>query len=121
MINSNIPIILQLKRLPSARSNQTRSITTSPAFFQRVLNLNPGEPFQLDFQKWLALKQCGLFTNLTARTVVTTDNLGNESVSLEVMGIENPSLSIAPELGFSLSLTRPEISGGVSCNRHRLL
>eukprot|EP00597_Dinobryon_sp_UTEXLB2267_P006334 CAMPEP_0170079170 /NCGR_PEP_ID=MMETSP0019_2-20121128/15624_1 /TAXON_ID=98059 /ORGANISM="Dinobryon sp., Strain UTEXLB2267" /LENGTH=471 /DNA_ID=CAMNT_0010292505 /DNA_START=69 /DNA_END=1484 /DNA_ORIENTATION=+ len=82
---------------------------TRPLFFQRALDLVPGKPFVLNIERWLEIQRCGLFRNLTAKT--TTDN---DNVILEINGIENPSLSISPELGVSLSFVRPEVSGGIA-------
>ena len=83
---------------------------TRSLFFERALGLVPGKPFVFSIDRWLEIQRCGLFRNLTAKTI--TDNYDN--VALQINGIENPSLSISPELGLSLSFVRPEISGGVA-------
>lgn len=109
------PIILKLQRF----SNDNKTLTikdskTKALFFSRVLELQPGMPFELNIDKWIALQRSGLFSNLTAKSVVTKDGVNNsDGVALEISGIENPSTSFAPEIGVSLSLTTPEVCGGV--------
>ena len=110
------PIILKLHRF--SNNNKTSTIKdskTKALFFSRVLDLQPGKPFELNVDKWIALQRSGLFSNLTAKSVVIKDSSSNnsESVALEISGIENPSTTFAPEIGVSLSITTPEVCGGV--------
>eukprot|EP01036_Dinobryon_divergens_P026046 gene26046-34648_t len=110
------PIILKLHRF--SNNNKTSTIKdskTKALFFSRVLDLQPGKPFELNVDKWIALQRSGLFSNLTAKSVVIKDSRSNnsESVALEISGIENPSTTFAPEIGVSLSITTPEVCGGV--------
>lgn len=107
------PIILKLRRYNS--DNKTSAIKTKALFFNNVLDLKPGKPFELNIDKWIALQRSGLFSNLTAKSVVIRDSSnGNisDTISLEISGIENPTTSFSPELGFSLSVS-PEVCGGV--------
>lgn len=106
------PIILNLRRFN--RDNTTSRVNTKPLFFQSALDLRSGEPFQLNIENWIALQRSGLFSNLTAKSIVIVDEESkSESVALEISGDEVPAISFSPEVGFSLSLTRPEICGGV--------
>ena len=107
------PIILKLRRYNS--DNKTSAIKTKALFFNNVLDLKPGKPFELNIDNWIALQRSGLFSNLTAKSVVIRDSSnGNisDTISLEISGIENPTTSFSPELGFSLSVS-PEVCGGV--------
>jgi hypothetical protein len=73
------------------------------------LNLIPGEAFEFNLDKWMDLQFCGLYRNLTAKPVYR-----DGGVSLEIKGYEVPSITFQPELSASLSLTNPQVSGGVS-------
>lgn len=113
LMTSKPPIYLNIKRYNSSATPQNVVFVgrTRPFFFQQALDLVPGKPFVFNIDRWLEIQRCGLFRNLTAKTSIQNDN-----VLLEINGIENPSLSISPEIGVSLSFVRPEVSGGVcSC------
>lgn len=125
---AQVPIQLNLRRIPASRGNLThealysssdphRQPRSRTALFQHVLGLVPGEEFDFHLPKWKALQRCGLFFNLTARTVVV-----DHQVQLNISGIELPSITFAPELTLTPSLRDPELSGGVSrCNPSHLL
>jgi hypothetical protein len=109
---SRIPVRLDLKRLSAsgnAASSSLREAKTQPAFFKDVLGLRSGEPFDFNLERWKALGRCGLFRNLTARTV-----MGQDGVYLNITGFEVPSTSFAPEVTAVASLDNPEVLGGVT-------
>ncbi|KAJ1438374.1 hypothetical protein B484DRAFT_444618 [Ochromonadaceae sp. CCMP2298] len=109
---SRIPVRLDLKRLSAsgnATSSSLREAKTQPAFFKDVLGLRSGEPFDFNLERWRALGRCGLFRNLTARTM-----MGQDGVYLNITGFEVPSTSFAPEVTAVASLDNPEVLGGVT-------
>ena len=55
------------------------------------------------------MKGSELFANLTAKTVLRDDK-----ITLEVSGLELPSIVFSPEVNVAASLKNPEVSGGVS-------
>lgn len=118
---SKQPVILNLKRwVPLPASNDSSSMVvdsvkrpkparSKPLLFQQVLGLTPGTDFDFNVEKWRALQSCGLFQNLTARTIVQEDG-----IALFIEGTEGPSLKFAPEISVGGSVTDPQVSGGVS-------
>jgi hypothetical protein len=105
------PISLDLKSSHADKNIDgiTVSCRTKPQLIQSVLQLKPGEPFSIDVGKWKALKNCGLFKSLTARSYISGDGVG-----LHVSGIEQNTRRCKPELSVIASLDKPEITGGVS-------
>ncbi len=100
------PISLRLKRL-----NSTSDVKTKPRFFQNILELNPGKSFEVNVDKWNALKQSGLFANLSAKSFFKKDG-----IAVEVSGIElDNHVRCSPEITLTTSRdNRPEVFGGVS-------
>jgi hypothetical protein len=80
---------------------------------QRVLGLVPGKRFEFSLDRWIALKESGLYRNLTAKTI-----LKDNEVILEVSGVEMPCVTFAPEVSVGASLSNPNIAGGVSNDSH---
>lgn len=68
---------------------------TRDAFFLDALGLEPGAPFELDYDKWREVVRCGMFRNLTAK--VEPAGAGDE-VTLRISGMEMPSITFAPEV-----------------------
>lgn len=110
------PVILKLSRKSVTQSNITESVDSSlqprskPKLFEKVLGLEPGEPFNLQLEKWSMLQQSGLFRNLSAKSFLPSD----DQIALEVSGIELPSIYLSPEVTLQPSIDEPEVSGGVS-------
>lgn len=109
-----MPIRLILNRVslgPNATQviETSRPVRTKPKLFENVLGLFPGTPFEFRIDRWRALQSCGLFGNLTARSF--SDENG---VALLITGVERPSITFQPEASVGLSLTNPDINGGVS-------
>ena len=112
------PIKVSLARkVKNTNQNHTMDLVASPTgrtkelLFRRVLGIREGQEFIFNFDKWQALQSCGLFTNLTARTVEL-----NNTVQLIITGVERESLVFAPEVSLDSTFSNPEISGGVSNN-----
>lgn len=109
------PVQLSVFRRPKSVNDTMIDTSSWPRgrskglMFQRILGISPGKPFVFNLDKWQALQHCGLFSNLTARSIAPT----NDSVQLLVSGIERPSIVFAPELAVASTLTNPEVSGGV--------
>jgi hypothetical protein len=74
-----------------------------------MLGLTPHQDFNLNVENWKILQQSGLFSDLTASTVVKEDG-----VALEITGYENPSLKFAPQSSIGGSIDNPEVSFAVS-------
>lgn len=111
---STMPIHLALNRVslgPNATQivESSRSVRSKPKLFENVLGLFPGTPFEFRIDRWRALQYCGLFGNLSVRSI--SDNNG---VALIISGVERPSITFQPEASVGLSLTNPDINGGVS-------
>ena len=66
-------------------------------------------PFAFDYDRWLELKSCGLFQNLSAKSFINDDG----GVALEIKGFELPAIVFSPEATFVASLSHPEAAGGV--------
>jgi len=78
--------------------------------FEKVLGIYPGAPFAFDMAKWRLLQSCGLFSNLTARTVMRK----NGDVVTVISGGELPSIQFAPEVALGAkSIEKPELSGNL--------
>lgn len=121
---SRQPIALNLRRVAGVSRNASASSSSSsavdvvtmknkpvrsvPLLFQQLLGIVPGEPFHFDLNRWRVIQNCGLFANLTARTVSR-----NGTVSLIISGDELPAITFAPEFSVGASITRPEVSGGM--------
>eukprot|EP01040_Poterioochromonas_malhamensis_P013335 gene13335-14650_t len=117
---SKQPVILNLKRWVPLPAPNDSSLTvvdsvkrpkparSKPLLFQQVLGLTPGTDFDFNVEKWRALQSCGLFQNLTARTIVKDDG-----IALLIEGTEGPSLKFAPEISVGGSVTDPQVSGGL--------
>lgn len=82
---------------------------TRAKFFETVLGIRPGQVFEFPLEKWRAIQQSNLFHNITGRTYESDDG-----IIMEVQAVENPSISIKPEVSVGLSPSNPDISGGVS-------
>ncbi len=108
---SSVPIVMKLKRFNKLSNDSEGQIRTRPLLFQNVLKLSPGNPFHLSFDRWKALKECGLFRNLTAHAIMQ-----NDGAQLEIAGMEMPCITFAPELSLGSSLSHPNIAGGVGLN-----
>lgn len=125
---SKQPVILNLKRWVPLPAPNDSSLTvvdsvkrpkparSKPLLFQQVLGLTPGTDFDFNVEKWRALQSCGLFQNLTARTIVKDDG-----IALLIEGTEGPSLKFAPEISVGGSVTDPQVSGGVSISSFAVL
>jgi len=89
-----------------ARDKEVRS---KPVLFQNVLGIVPGTPFQFDLSKWRLLQACGLFSNLTAKTVSRDGEL-----VMIVSGDELPAIQFAPEVALGAkTIEKPEVSGNL--------
>eukprot|EP01038_Epipyxis_sp_PR26KG_P010197 gene10197-13717_t len=114
---ASYPFNVQLKYTPKLQSNNSsasfdRPMRTRPSFFQKLLNIFPGEDFKyLSLTKWQAIQQCGLFSNLSLRVI---DFKNNGTVGFLVTGNELPSIYFSPEISISASIENPDIAGGVS-------
>jgi hypothetical protein len=115
LISSKNPISVDIKRV---KVNETGIIRlpkgengrSKPLFFQQTLGIREGQPFKFDIEKWQALKECGLFRNLTAKS--GTNN--NGEVVLKITGEELPSITFSPVVSVTASIERPEATGGLS-------
>lgn len=112
---SRRPIVLKLQRIPLQSSSNETHDTANPEpartkglLFQQVLGVVPGKPFQFNYPKWKSLQRSGLFSNLTAKSVVHEDG-----IALEISGTEMSTIYIAPEATVQASLEHPSVSGGV--------
>ena len=76
--------------------------------FKEALGLQTGKAFNLDLSKWRMLQNCGLYKDLSARTISK-----DGEVTLEVSGQELPSITFSPEVQLGASLDSPEVAGGV--------
>ena len=82
---------------------------TRPAFFQQVLGLVSGDTFKLNLDKWRALRESNLFSELSAASILKEDGL-----ALNIEGYELPSITISPEVTIAADLDHPEVMGSVS-------
>lgn len=110
-------LVTSYKHIPNT-GNSSSSINLKEgriraAFFENVLGIRPGQPFEFPLEKWRAIQQSHLFHNITGRTFQDRDG-----VAMEIVAFENPSLSIKPELSFGLSPSHPDISGGVNIHSY---
>lgn len=92
-----------ISNLESLKPGRTRA-----SFFERVLGIRPGEPFDFPLEKWRSIQQSHLFHNITGRTYQADDG-----IAMEITAIENPSITVKPELAVGLSPSNPDISGGL--------
>lgn len=108
---SRVPFRVHLTRLDGHGRNVTavKPPRTQSQFFEDVLGIAPGAPFDFNVDKWRMLTHSRLFSNLSARAIMVDDG-----VALEIHGVEYPSQAFQPEVTMGLpSLDQPEISGGV--------
>lgn len=108
---SRVPFRIHLTRLDGHGRNVTaaKPPRTQSRFFEDVLGIAPGVPFDFSVDKWRMLTHSRLFSNLSARAVMVDDG-----VALEIHGVEYPSQAFQPEITMGLpSFDQPEISGGV--------
>jgi hypothetical protein len=112
LMTSKIPVQLSLKRINGFRNatEPKAEARSKPAFFANVLGLQPESPANLDINLWRALRDCGMFVNLTATTFIAEDG----GVRIGIEGYEIPTMKFSPEVTVAASLERPEVSGGVS-------
>ena len=114
------PVALQMERV-SIKKNVTGDSTSKNIYetakdplrskellFKEALGLHPGKAFQFDVSKWQLLQNCGLYKDLSAKTVSN-----NGEVTLVVSGQELPSITFSPEVQVGASLDNPEVAGGV--------
>ena len=115
--SSKTPVILNLRVAynETGVSKLPRSeVKTQPDFFINTLGLEPGNRFQFNIDKWHAIQRSGLFRNLTAR-FLTNDE---DEILMEISGEELSSVRFSPEVSVAASISRPELSGGVSNNHN---
>lgn len=114
---SRLPVALNLKtykQMLSENKNTTDllkrdDVRTKPFLFQKVLGLKPGKIFEFPMDRWRALKESGLYYNLTVQTIIK-----NNEAYLNISGVERPCVTFAPELSVGSSLSNPNVAGGVS-------
>lgn len=90
--------------------NTSRAPVTQSQFFENALGLFPGGNFHLDYDKWLAVKNCGLFSDLTANISISGDN----EAEISIFGKELPCISIRPDVSIGSNDQGIEVLGGVS-------
>ena len=112
--SAKAPIILNLKRVMVNETGIIKlpkgEVRTKSQFFQQTLGIEAGKPFIFDIDRWKAIQRSGLFKNLTAKA----EAVGTSEVVLKISGDELPSIRFSPEVSVAASITRPEVSGGVS-------
>lgn len=113
MVASKTPFRVATAKYKVDRSSNTSQVEmkagrTRPKFFENVLGIKSGQPFQFPLDKWRAIQQSDLFYNISGRTFQAEDG-----IAMEVTAFEYPSLSIKPELSMGLSPSNPDVSGGV--------
>lgn len=113
MLASKTPFKVNTFRISSHPLQNVTSVASQPGrtrvkFFEKVLGIRPGAPFEFSLDKWRAIQHCHLFHNITGRTFESEDG-----VVVEISAFENPSISVKPELSVGLSSSNPDISGGV--------
>ena len=106
---SHVPLKLSMWKVKRDRRSAVRRGKSKITLFQEVLGLKPDEPFIFNRDKWEALKNSGLFVNLTASSAMSHDG-----VVLNITGYELPSTKFSPEVAVVASLENPEVHGGVS-------
>ena len=114
--SAQLPFTLNLQRVERSPEKGAQTyrvaygkIARSRSFlFEKVLGIYPGAPYVFDMAKWRLLQTCGLFSNLTARTVLKK----NGDVVTIISGGELPSMQFAPEVALGAkSIEKPELSG----------
>jgi len=113
------PFQLNLRRVQPVLVNGTTTyrpagdsapIRSKSVLFENVLGIAPRSAFVFDITKWRLLQGCGLFANLSAKTVSTKDG----SVVTIISGDELPAIQFAPEVAVGAkSIDRPEVSGNL--------
>ena len=113
LLSAQTPIVLNLRRVGESGKGIIKlpkgEVRTKSLFFQQILGLEAGKPFNFDIEMWKAIQQSGLFKNLTAKAVA----VGTSDVVLKISGDELPSIRLSPEISVAASITKPEVSGGV--------
>lgn len=111
MFASKRPFLVNTVKYSAVSSQNATRLPgrTREKFFENVLGIRPGEIFEFPLEKWRAIQRSHLFHNITGRTYQSDDG-----IVMEVQAIENPSISIKPEVSVGLSPSNPDISGGVS-------
>lgn len=111
----NLRPIVQVVNVTSTTGVKTYKVATDkairslPVLFQNALGIYPGVPFQFDLSKWRMLQSCGLFANLTAKTIKS-----NGELFLAISGDELPAIQFAPEFAVGAkTIEKPEVSGNL--------
>ena len=118
--STRTPVALQLERVSiknnstaDSRSDKVYETAKDPSrtkalLFKEALGLRPGKAFKFDMSRWRLLQNCGLYKDLSAKTVSK-----DGEVTLVVSGQELPSITFSPEVQLGASLDNPEVAGGV--------